>query len=140
MRSHDAAPAPTDYEDKLDKILEAIEPLNRVDAVAIEVTLLCEDQKKLYTRVTSVESDLRDMRPSLVNMEETIRRKGAHTPAQARLEQRQALSAAKALWYEDGQATPQFNNRRQTDSESEASVSETLSKVLPGVTPPDMLI
>ncbi|KAJ1189949.1 hypothetical protein NDU88_006690 [Pleurodeles waltl] len=52
MWSQEAAPAPMNHEDKLDKILEAIETAgqdlrNRVDAVAIEVTLLHEDQKKL---------------------------------------------------------------------------------------------
>ncbi|KAJ1198589.1 hypothetical protein NDU88_002428 [Pleurodeles waltl] len=54
----------TYQEDKLDKILEAIKASgqdlwNRVDAVAKEVTLLCEDQKKVSARVSSTESDLK---------------------------------------------------------------------------------
>ncbi|KAJ1189489.1 hypothetical protein NDU88_006234 [Pleurodeles waltl] len=66
MRSQEAAPALINHEDKLDKILETIETTgqdlhNRVDAV-VEVTLLQEDRKKLSTRVTSMKSDLRDLR------------------------------------------------------------------------------
>ncbi|KAJ1136580.1 hypothetical protein NDU88_002995 [Pleurodeles waltl] len=59
-------------------MLEAIEAngqdlRNRVDAVVIKVTLLREDQKKLSARVTSEESNLKVLRPSLTTMEETVR-------------------------------------------------------------------
>ncbi|KAJ1107924.1 hypothetical protein NDU88_005310 [Pleurodeles waltl] len=61
--------------------------------------------------------------------------KGAPTPAQARLEQKQALTAATALWDDEGLSMSQISNGRYTDSESEASVSETPSDTLPEVTP-----
>ncbi|KAJ1179664.1 hypothetical protein NDU88_004898 [Pleurodeles waltl] len=77
MQDREAVQAPSYQEDKLDKILEAIKTTgqdlqSRVDAVVIEVTLLREDQQKLSARVTSAESDLKDLRPSLTAMEETI--------------------------------------------------------------------
>ncbi|KAJ1184433.1 hypothetical protein NDU88_001240 [Pleurodeles waltl] len=62
------------------------------------------------------------------------RRKGVPTPAQVRLGQRQALSAAIALWHEDRQTAQQPTSRRQTDSEYEASISKTSSEDLPEVT------
>ncbi|KAJ1190636.1 hypothetical protein NDU88_007374 [Pleurodeles waltl] len=76
MRSHRMALAPTIHVDKLDKILEAIEATGQdlrkeVNAVEMEISLLCKDQKKLSARVTSRESDLRDLLPSLADMKET---------------------------------------------------------------------
>ncbi|KAJ1130647.1 hypothetical protein NDU88_008998 [Pleurodeles waltl] len=68
--------------------------------------------------------------------------KGAPTPAQARLEQKQALTAATALWMDEGLPMSLISNGRHTDSESEASASETSSDTLPEVTPltVDMLL
>ncbi|KAJ1154462.1 hypothetical protein NDU88_007214 [Pleurodeles waltl] len=62
--------APTLHDEKLAKLLEAIATTGqdlcyRVDAVAVEVSLLREDQKNLSARVASTESKLRDLRPSL---------------------------------------------------------------------------
>ncbi|KAJ1116959.1 hypothetical protein NDU88_005160 [Pleurodeles waltl] len=48
---------------------------NRVDAVAVEVGLLQEDQKKLSARVPNTESELKDLRQVLVGLEEKISNK-----------------------------------------------------------------
>ncbi|KAJ1193936.1 hypothetical protein NDU88_003231 [Pleurodeles waltl] len=69
--------APTFHDEKFDKILEATattgqELPNRVDAVAVEAGLLQEDQRKLYARVASTESELKDLRPSLTELEEKV--------------------------------------------------------------------
>ncbi|KAJ1205380.1 hypothetical protein NDU88_000815 [Pleurodeles waltl] len=78
MWDQETVQVPTYQEDKQDKILEAIKATgqdmkNRVDVVAIEVTLLREDQKKLSERVTSTEIDLKVLRLLLTTMEKTVR-------------------------------------------------------------------
>ncbi|KAJ1194174.1 hypothetical protein NDU88_003469 [Pleurodeles waltl] len=65
------------HDEKLDKIVEAIVTTgqnlcNRVDAVAVEVGLLREDHKKLSARVANTESELKDLRPSLTELEEKV--------------------------------------------------------------------
>ncbi|KAJ1179549.1 hypothetical protein NDU88_004783 [Pleurodeles waltl] len=62
------------HDEKLDQILEAIAATqqdlhSRVGAVAVEVDLLREDQTKLSARVTSTESELKDLRPLLKELE-----------------------------------------------------------------------
>ncbi|KAJ1097663.1 hypothetical protein NDU88_002780 [Pleurodeles waltl] len=42
---------------------------NHVDAVAVELGLLLDNQKKLSARVTSTESELKDLRSSLKELE-----------------------------------------------------------------------
>ncbi|KAJ1184068.1 hypothetical protein NDU88_000878 [Pleurodeles waltl] len=76
-RSVEVDLAPTLHDDKLDKILEAIATAghdlrNRVDAVAVEVGLLREDQRKLSARVVNKESKLKEVRPSLTELEEKV--------------------------------------------------------------------
>ncbi|KAJ1188777.1 hypothetical protein NDU88_005534 [Pleurodeles waltl] len=228
MRSVEVHLATTLHDDILDKILEATATTgqdvpNRVNAMALEVGLQREDQRKLSARVANTEIKLKEVRPSLTEMEEKVsfltaavqrrrasfvgikkclhqagltysllfparlkviasiffteptdswdwvelcryevskssslnvhpdrpqrgkrnrkipqeramdRVKGAPTPA--RLEQKQALTIVTALWMDEGRTITQIRNEQHTDSETEASVIETLSEALPEATP-----
>ncbi|KAJ1081077.1 hypothetical protein NDU88_001261 [Pleurodeles waltl] len=73
-----ADPPATPADAKLDKILAAIAETrqrlrSKVDTVAEEVGLLCDDQRKLSVQVTQTESLLEDLWPTVCYMEAQLR-------------------------------------------------------------------
>ncbi|KAJ1093812.1 hypothetical protein NDU88_006904 [Pleurodeles waltl] len=69
------SPSYTDL--KSDQILEAIAATKqdlstKVDAVAIQLGLLCSEQQRLMSRVTQVESEVTELRPAIQDLEGQI--------------------------------------------------------------------